>query len=308
MCYDKSQHFIKEKVMENVKRKTISFSQMSMYTDCPLKWYLSYVKGKSSGDQTIHLAFGSAMHSVLQNYIEVLYNQSVKVADTLDLHQMLHDEMSKEFLKASKSSGKFISTKEELVEFYMDGVAILDFFKANRNDYFSKKSYELVGIEIPIEVDLQNNILFRGYIDIAIRDTISGKIKIIDFKTSTMGWKDYQKNDENKISQIVLYKKFFAEQNNVSIDKIDVEFIILKRKLYENMDFPQKRIQRFTPASGKQTVNKVTQRLNEFIKTCFTDVGQYNEERKYDKTDAEKKCKYCEFLSDKNLCGGLKRK
>lgn len=292
--------------MEKIKKKTISFSQISMYTDCQLKWYLSYVKNKSVGDQNLHLVFGSAMHDVLQNYIKILYDQSAKVADALDLHQMLYDEMSKEFIKASKSFGKHISTKEELVEFYMDGVAILDYFKANRNEYFSKKSYELVGIEIPIQIDMQNNVTFRGYIDIAIRDTISGKIKIIDFKTSTMGWKDYQKNDENKTSQIILYKKFYSEQNNISVDKIDVEFIILKRKLYENVDFPQKRIQRFTPASGKPTINKVTEKLNKFIETCFTDIGQYNESREYNKADTEKKCKYCEFLSNKILCGGLK--
>ena len=287
-------------------KKTISYTQLSMYNECQYKWYLTYIKNNKSIESNIHLIFGQSTHKVLQNYIEILYNQSAKIADTLDLYQMLHDEMSKEFVKASKLFGKNVSTKEEMVEFYMDGVAILEYFKENRDEYFSKRSYELIGIEIPIEVDMQNNVRFRGFIDIAIKDTISGKIKIIDFKTSTMGWRDYQKKDENKTSQIILYKKFYSEQNNVPIDKIDVEFIILKRKLYENVDFPQKRIQRFTPASGKQTVNKVTERLNEFIQSCFTELGEYNEERKYNKADTNKKCKYCEFLSNKTLCGGLK--
>jgi hypothetical protein len=287
-------------------KKTISYSQLNMYNDCQFKWYLTYVKKVGSGESNIHTTFGSGMHSVLQNYLETLYNQSASAADALDLYQMLHDELSKEFLEASKSAGKHVATKEELVEFYMDGVAILEFFKKHRSEYFSKKGFELVGIEIPLKIDTPRNTTFLGYIDIAIRDAISGKVKIIDFKTSTMGWRDYQKNDASKTSQIILYKKFYADKFNISVDKIDVEFIILKRKLYENVDFPQKRIQRFSPASGKTSMNATMQKLNEFINTCFTEDGIYNEERKYPKVADQKKCKYCEFFNNKSLCGGPK--
>jgi hypothetical protein len=277
-----------------------------MYGECQYKWYLTYVKKLGSGDSNVHLIFGNAMHTVLQNYLETMYKESTKVADDLDLHQMLHDEMSKEFIEASKSMGKHVANKDEIVEFYMDGIAILEFFKKNRADYFNKKGFELIGIEIPLRADMPRNTVFQGYIDIAIKD-ISGRIKIIDFKTSTMGWRDSQKKDNNKTSQIVLYKKFYADKFGVSIDLIDVEFIILKRKLYEGVDFPQKRIQRFTPASGKQIVNLTMQKLNEFINACFTESGLYNEDRKYLKVDNEKKCKYCEYFKNSDICGGPKK-
>jgi hypothetical protein len=286
----------------NGKKKTISFSQISMYNDCQYKWFLTYVKKLGTGDQTIHLIFGSAMHTVLQAYLKTMYNESAKVADTIDVYKMLHEELSKEFVKSSETMGKFLCTKEELMEFYMDGIAILDFFKKHRGDYFNKKGFELAGIEVPLRVDTGNNTVFSGFIDIIIRDTISGKVKIIDFKTSTMGWRDYQKNNDNKTSQLILYKKFYSDTHSIPIDMIDVEFIILKRKLYENMDYPQKRIQRFSPPSGKPTINKVSSTLNEFISACFDTSGAYIENRKYLKAEDLKKCKYCEFAGKIEIC------
>ena len=143
-------------------------------------------------------------------------------------------------------------------EFYQHGLLILDWFKKKRAMYFSKKSCELVGIEVPINYELSNGIKFIGYMDIVLYDTVRDRYKIIDIKTSTMGWNKYQKADKNKTDQLLLYKKFYGAENNISLDKIDVEYFIVKRKLYEKLDFPQRRVQLFSPASGKPSVNKVT--------------------------------------------------
>jgi hypothetical protein len=64
-------------------------------------------------------------------------------------------------------------------------------------------------------------------------------MKIIDIKSSTMGWNKYMKADKNKTNQLLLYKHFMAKQLEISEDKIDVEYLILKRRLYENMIYPQ---------------------------------------------------------------------
>ena len=61
---------------------------------------------------------------------------------------------------------------------------------------------------------------------------IQNKFTIIDLKTSTRGWTSKNKKDEEKQFQLLLYKKFFAEQYNIPIENIDIEFmIIVKRKL-----------------------------------------------------------------------------
>ena len=53
------------------------------------------------------------------------------------------------------------------------------------------------------------------------------------------------KADKNKTDQLLLYKHFYGAQHDISLDKIDVEYFIVKRKLYEKVDFPQRRVQTF---------------------------------------------------------------
>ena len=75
--------------------------------------------------------------------------------------------------------------------------------------------------------------------------------------------------DEIKQFQILLYKHYFSEQFGVPVDNINVKFFILKRKIWEESDFPQKRIQEFIPANGKTKVKKAKTALIEFIENTF---------------------------------------
>ena len=271
----------------------ISYSQISMYSDCPLRWKLKYVDRLTISESSIHLIFGTAMHEVLQYYLDIMYSESVKNADSIDLNMMLRDKLIEQFKLAEEQDGKVPCTKEELMEFFDDGVNIIDFFKKRRGEYFSKRDYELIGCEVPIEVDLKNNIKMVGYLDIVMRHIPTDSIKIIDIKTSTMGWNKWMKKDENKTQQLLLYKQFYSKQYDHPIERIDVEYFIVKRKLYENLDFPQKRIQKFVPASGKPSMNKVNMRLLKFVNEAFTEDGKRKDDMKA--TPSKKSRKWCEF-------------
>jgi hypothetical protein len=271
----------------------ISYSQISMYNECPLRWKLNYVDKVSVRESSIHLIFGSAMHEVIQKYLNIMYNDSVKNADEIDLNKLLRDNLVEQFKIAEEEDGKPPCTKEELMEFFDDGVLILDFFKKRRGEHFIKRGYKLVGCEIPIEVDMKNNIKMVGYLDIVLHDEILDVIKIYDIKTSTMGWNKWMKKDENKTQQLLLYKQFYSKQYNHPIERIEVEYFIVKRKLYENMDFPQKRIQKFSPASGKPSMNKVNNRLLNFVNEAFDDEGNHKDDMVA--TPSKKACKWCEF-------------
>ena len=141
--------------------------------------------------------------------------------------------------------------------------------------------------------------------DVVLYNKITQKYKIIDIKTSTMGWNKYQKADKNKTDQLLLYKKFYGAEKDIPMDKIDVEYFIVKRKLYENLDFPQKRIQTFSPANGKPSVNKVTNNLNLFINESFKN-GEYNLSHTYIKRPSRKNCKWCEFNQTEYCDAGVK--
>ena len=272
----------------------ISYSQLSMFSECPHKWKLNYIDKVTESEPSIHLLFGTAMHEVIQKYLDVMYQYTAKRADMLNLKRTLQEKMVEQFNIDKENYGKEPCTKEELKEFFQDGCDILDFFKKRRGDYFSKKGYELIGCEVPVEMGLQKNLTWVGYLDIVMRDTIHDRIKIYDIKTSTMGWNKWMKADDNKTQQLLLYKQFYSKQYNHPIDKIDVEYFIVKRKLYENAKFPQKRVQKFIPASGTVSMNKVAKKLTKFIDEAFNEDGTHTK-NELPPTPSKKACKWCEF-------------
>ena len=203
-----------------------------------------------------------------------------------------------------KNNSLHFSSSEEMREFYEDGIEILDYIKKKRGQYFSKRGWHLVGVETPITIapNLRfPNILYVGFLDLVLYHEPSNTFKIIDIKTSTKGWNKYAKNDEDKQFQLILYKKFFSEQFGVPIDSIDIEFFIVKRKLYDDCDFPQKRVQEFVPASGKVKLGKATRALDNFLEECF--VGNSYTEKEMDTNPSKFNCGFCPFKDDKKLCG-----
>ena len=282
----------------------ISYSQLSMFSECPLRWKLNYIDKVTESEPSIHLLFGTAMHEVIQTWLEVMYHDSVKNANKLNLEQRLHDKMMELFQRDKEAYGKNPCTLEELREFFQDGVDILDFLKKRRADYFSKRGYKLIGCEVPIDVDLKKNVNIVGYLDLVILDEFHNTIKIYDIKTSTRGWNKWMKKDENKTQQLLLYKQFYAKQYNHPIENIEVEYFIVKRKLYENLDFPQKRVQKFSPASGTVSMNKVAKRLDSFLDGAFTESG----ERKSNQiaTPSKKACRFCEFNQTEYCSQGVR--
>jgi len=273
------------------RKKSISYSQFALWEQCPYSWKLQYVDKALPFTDNIYTLFGTSMHEVLQEYLKVMYSNSIVEADKLLLNEELEDRLKKNFMEIrQRNGGEEFCTKDEMNEFYLDGLKILEFFKKKRADYFSKKGYELLGIETSLNYDLPRNIKFKGFIDLIIKDNIRNRIKIIDIKTSTWGWNKYAKADKNKTDQLLLYKSFYSKQHDVPLDRIDVEYFIVKRKLYENTDFPQKRIQKFIPANGKPSINKVIRRLEHFMDECYDEEGKIKD-NDYEKCHPKSKCK-----------------
>ncbi len=146
-----------------------------------------------------------------------------------------------------------------------------------------------------MDLPIKNNVEFIAYVDLVLKDKETGKYKIYDFKTSSNGWNKYQKEDPAKFSQILLYKAFYAKKFNVDLNHIEVEFFILKRKLYEAVDFPQSRIQIYEPMHNKQAIASTLGDFATFVTECFTIEGDYNVNGSYPKIPgkAKKNCKYC---------------
>lgn len=283
----------------------VSFSQYSMWSSCPQQYKLSYIDGLSESSSNIHSVFGSAMHETLQEYLSRCLRISKSQADkNMDTKEFLKEKMREFFIKESNDGANPICSKEELVEFLEDGYLILDYFQKSKNfnNFFSLKDDELVAIEQPINTKILENVNFMGFIDFIVRSKKTGRYRITDFKTSTKGWSKYQKSDPIKNSQILLYKKFYAELIGISPDIIDVEFIILKRKVAEVEDFTIPRISKHVPASGKPSINKAWKGFSEFVESVFDSEGKYRTDIEYPKKPS-KLCGWCEFF-ERGLCDG----
>ena len=281
--------------------KKISYSQFSLYHQCPNRWKLDYVDGLRKYEQSIHTLFGTVMHETIQDWLKVVYEKSVKESNTLDFSKILKEGLMNGYKQSLTEGQDHFSTPQQLTEFYNDGITILDYLRRNRTAYFSTKSTKLVGVEIPLEIQIRENIKFIGFIDLVMFDEKNQRVKIYDIKTSTSGWNKYQKADIGKTAQLVLYKEYYAKMFNVDVESVDVEYIILRRKINPDLEFAPKRIQTFVPASGKPTRNKVIKLVESFIESCFTDQGEYRTDTVHHATK-QKLCKYCPYDKDEERC------
>ena len=306
------------------KSKTVSFSQYAMWLKCPRQWKLSYMDYLAPYQASINTVFGDGIHEALQEFLRLLYGTGGATdADSLDymaLFNKTFDAGVTKDLKIATEAQSLLTEEErdelgvilpaEIESFRADAKLILDHVTspAIRMKHFPSKVYEVVGIELPIIIPIRGGaITYKGYLDIVLRDKITKKVLILDFKTSTYGWNKYQKMDRTKIDQLLLYKRFYNQLYKIPLNDIEVEFFVVKRKLYEDVAFPQQRIQRIAPPDGKLSMREVETAFLDFINECFNPHGEPNISGSFLKNPgkARKNCKYCTFKTLKDKEGNL---
>jgi len=281
--------------------RNVSYSQFSMWSACPHRWALKYIEKKEPYTASIHTVFGTAFHETLQKYIEVMYNESGAASDKMNLISLFQERFREIYAKEYKAAGTHFTNAEEMGEFFDDASAILNWIQKRRNKLFTIRKVKLLGIEIPLVLKMTNNVYYQAFIDFVLYDEELNKIYIYDIKTSTRGWSDKEKKDEDKVAQIILYKEYFSKQFGIEVDSIEVEFFIVKRKIWEESEYPIPRVQSFKPASGKNKRSQATERFREFIEDCFDEVGK-PKIKSYIKNVGESSCKWCPFNDKPELC------
>lgn len=292
-----------------VRKKVVSHSQYFIWSACPLQWKLTSVDKIAKSEDNIYSIFGSAMHDTVQEWLDVVYNRSMLVARTMDLSDILKERLIIHFQKSIlEDNGRkiFVTDKDTLMEFYCDGVEILNWLQLNLEKFFNTMEWKLEAIEERLNVPIKPNISFRGYLDIVLRHKLTGAIRIIDLKTSTGGWNKWVKADKIKTDQLLLYKKFYAEKYNLSEDAITIDFYILKRKLPDVSDWPIPRVSKFCPSHGKPSMNQMNKRFKEFLDACFDNEGNHIMDQK--PTPSKSACRFCPYNQTENCSVGVKVK
>jgi hypothetical protein len=296
----------KETEIDWSKEKIVSYSQYSTWRQCPHKWKLQNVD-KHKSPPSIEFAFGTAMHTAIQHYLKVMYEQSGAAADREDILTLFENTFREEYKKGFEQNNNIhFSSASEMAEYFEDGRSIIEFFLKKRGEYFSTRKTHLIGIEFPLSFtphEKYPNVKFRGYIDFILYNEAVDKIQIYDIKTSKRGWRDEDKRNETKTSQIILYKEYFSKLFNWDADKIEVEFFIVKRKIWEESEYPIPRIQSFIPASGSRKRSATLESFRTFIEDCFDKDGKplVKEHIK----QISPLCNWCQFNNNPSLCNKM---
>lgn len=286
------------------KPRKVSWSMFKAWATCPLFWRLSYVDDVAPREESIHGIFGSAIHDTIQMWLNVLFNESKLRASTIDLTEHFKERLFHHFranIKEVDGQKVFVCDKDMLMGFYRDGLAILSCLQSHASEYFDPTTWTLEGVEVAIELELRPNVPFIGYLDVVLRHKLTGAVKIVDLKTSTRGWNKFKKADKLTTNQLLLYKAKYAEKLKLPHDAIGVEYLVLKRKLDEHSDYPQKRILRFEPSQGSISMKKVIYDFNQFVEKCFSADGNYVIEG-VKATPSRDSCKFCPFSTQPQYC------
>lgn len=211
---EKDFHY-RQLIEENVGKIHISFSEFSKYQSCGhrhlIEKYLKLVKEETS----IHLIFGNSVHKAIEHGIRDRSNVEDRV-------MMFREDFTKEMMDNMKDTPEF----RDLEAFLGQGENIIRSLSTEK----ILKNYDVIGVELPLYENIFGIFHFKGFIDLILKDKSTGRILIIDWKTSGEQWDvSKKKKDATFMAQMRLYKYFFAKKQGVEIDEIDCKYIVLNR-------------------------------------------------------------------------------
>ncbi len=246
------------------------------------------------------------MHQVIQDFLLKYYNEYTidylnKNRDivTNDCFNSLGEKLFEKFQNKKFNTNNSVN-QESLIEYYEYGIKCIEEYIKKVSKYFPKRNWAISAIEYQLIYPYKLNneeILFRGYIDVLLYNQKENKYKIIDLKTSRTTWNDTQKKDEFKRMQLLLYKYFISLEKNVELDNIDVEFLILKKTVYQHPDYYISRIQRVSVPNSKVTINRYIKLMNEILTDIIESIKLDNFQ-----PNPNKLCKYCQHYKFIKYC------
>lgn len=263
----------------------ISFSELSQYRECGHKHLIEKFLKLTEPTTSIHLIFGNSIHSAIELGVRDRLNLEARIAHftTMFTKEMMDNMMG---------------TKDyaDLSDFTKQGENILRLLSTEK----ILEKYDLIGVEMPLYEKLFENFHFKGFIDLILKHKKTGRILIIDWKTSGEQW-DVQKKKKDKVfmAQMRLYKYFYARKFNVSMDEIDCKYIVLNRLKLKKC--PELGFGELQPVEIFSTPNDIIDALT-LVATTLKDI---HINRVFLKSKCESKtnnCFFCPYKNNPTLC------
>lgn len=206
----------KDLLFENLPtgKPHISFSELSDWAACSFRHKLKFVDKINLGDEkSVHMEFGTAIHASLDNFLKT---------------RNLKKDIALDYIKAAWKENNF----PDLEVWIAQAKSILADVHSWMDQQFGN-DWEFIDAEHLLYEPINDHPhAFKGYIDgIILAKNAKGKqhIWLIDWKTSTWGWKREKKSDSAIQRQLIFYKIFWAEKTGTPMKDIKCGFVLLKR-------------------------------------------------------------------------------
>lgn len=176
--------------------KSLSYSSMSMYLDCPAKYKFRYVD-KIPQQPKHFFSFGTCVHDALEFFYSVPEETPMPLASLLAYYKQ---HWITEGYKDIKQMNEYFTKGEGiLTDFYEKHISKF------RLPFFTEYRFDLVVQGVPVV----------GYIDRMDR-TSSGKLHIIDYKTGNA----FTKNRLEQDNQLTMYQMACEELLGMKVESL----------------------------------------------------------------------------------------
>tara|TARA_R110000824_G_scaffold285090_1_gene473241 strand:+ start:11956 stop:12735 length:780 start_codon:yes stop_codon:yes gene_type:complete len=227
-------------------RSHISFSELKKWQECAHKHKLVYIDEIKKFVGNEHTAFGKAIHDVCE---KLLLSEK-----TFDAKSLFNTQFLKELKDLEEAK---VALRPDLVrDMRKQGEPLTEYVLPAVKDFF--KDYEVVSAEEELYEVLEEDLKYKGYIDLVLK-TADGKYHIIDWKTCSWGWDSKRKNDKMTTYQLTFYKHFFSLKHGIEPENIETYFALLKRTAKKN------KVEIFNVPSGSKKTQNAINLLNKAI-------------------------------------------
>lgn len=243
---------IEEKKLELLPtgKHHVSFSEMRDWQDCSFRHRLKHVLKIDLGDESAPLMdFGTAAHASCEDFL-----QTRKMDPTI----------SEKMIRAVWEEKKLIKGYEpETVERYVtESNNVLADVPAWMEETFP--DWEFVDAEHYLYEQIEGKPhAFKGFIDGIIRcKGPRGKMLtwLLDWKTTSWGWKAEKKSDPIVCAQLVLYKNYWSTKTGTDPKDVRCGFVLLKRTAKEG-----KHCELVTTSVGDVTTGRSLKVINNMV-------------------------------------------
>ncbi len=221
----------------NRKQPHVSYSQISTYMLCPLKYRFSYIEELTPEFTPAALPFGGAIHESLAYFYRTLQNAGKKRPSIDDMKEIFRNDW---MLRLKCEDVKF-DKKDDSAESLMElGIKMLETFYENvtpgevmcvEQEFCIRKTDPENGKLLPLPL--------VGFIDLIEKDK-NGKIVVVDHKTAA---RKYPASKADNDLQLSIYSCVLSRSSLVNGDKLfNARFdVITKGKNPEFVTYPTKR-------------------------------------------------------------------